>query len=194
MSYSNREEAENATTGQGGRMSTLLAQLARGPEEDLGGGWELWLQPGATIGRFELVRELGRGGFGIVWEARDRELRRGVAFKAVRAGDRASLREEALAHEAEAVAQLAHPNLVTIYDVGRCEHGPYLVLELLRGRPLSERLEQGRLPVRDALHLATEIAKGLAHAHAAGVVHRDLKPANVLLCEDGQVKVLDFGL
>ena len=175
-------------------MSTLLAELARGPQEDLGGNWEAWLHSGAMIGRFELVRELGRGGFGIVWEARDRELRRGVAFKAVRAGDRASLREEALAHEAEAVAQLAHPNLVTIYDVGRCEHGPYLVLELLRGRPLSEQLEQGRLPVRDALHLATEIAKGLAHAHAAGVVHRDLKPANVLICEDGQVKVLDFGL
>ena len=175
-------------------MSTLLAELARGPQEDLGGNWEAWLHSGAMIGRFELVRELGRGGFGIVWEARDRELRRGVAFKAVRAGDRGSLREEALAHEAEAVAQLAHPNLVTIYDVGRCEHGPYLVLELLRGRPLSERLEQGRLPVRDALHLATEIAKGLAHAHAAGVVHRDLKPANVLICEDGQVKVLDFGL
>ena len=69
-------------------MSTLLAELARGPQEDLGGNWEAWLQPGAMIGRFELVRELGRGGFGIVWEARDRELRRGVAFKAVRAGDR----------------------------------------------------------------------------------------------------------
>jgi len=65
-------------------MSTLLAELARGPQEDLGGNWEAWLHSGATIGRFELVRELGRGGFGIVWEARDRELRRGVAFKAVR--------------------------------------------------------------------------------------------------------------
>ena len=175
-------------------MSTLLAQLARGPLEDLGGDWEPWLYAGATIGRFELVREIGRGGFGIVWEARDRELRRGVAFKAVRAGDRASLREEALSREAQAVAQLAHPNLVTLYDVGRCEHGPYLVLELLRGQPLSERLEGGKLAVREALHLATEIAKGVAHAHEAGVVHRDLKPDNVLVCDDGRVKVLDFGL
>jgi serine/threonine protein kinase len=175
-------------------MSTLLAQLARGPPEDLGEDWEPWLYAGATIGRFELVREIGRGGFGIVWEARDRELRRGVAFKAVRAGDQASLREEALTREAEAVAQLAHPNLVTLYDVGRCEHGPYLVLELLRGQPLSVRLEQGTLPVREALQLASEVAKGLAHAHAAGVVHRDLKPANVLVCDDGRVKVLDFGL
>jgi serine/threonine protein kinase/Tfp pilus assembly protein PilF len=175
-------------------MSTLLAELARGPQEDLGGDWEFRLQAGATIGRFELVREIGRGGFGIVWEARDRELRRNVAFKAVRAGDRASLRAEALAREAEAVAQLAHPNLVTLYDIGRCEHGPYLVFELLRGQPLSERLERGKLSVREALHLASEVAKGLAHAHAAGVVHRDLKPANVVLCDDSRVKILDFGL
>ena len=175
-------------------MSTLLAQLARGGREDLGADWEPWLYAGATIGRFELVREIGRGGFGIVWEARDRELRRGVAFKAVRAGDQAALREEALAREAEAVAQLAHPNLVTLYDVGRCEHGPYLVLELLRGQPLSERLEGGKLAVREALQVATEVAKGLAHAHASGVVHRDLKPANVLICDDGRVKILDFGL
>jgi TolB-like protein/Tfp pilus assembly protein PilF len=117
-----------------------------------------------------------------------------VAFKAVRAGDQSSLRAEVLTREAEAVAQLAHPNLVTLYDVGRCEHGPYLVLELLRGQPLSERLEQGKMPVRETLHLATEVAKGLAHAHATGVVHRDLKPANVLVCDDGRVKVLDFGL
>jgi eukaryotic-like serine/threonine-protein kinase len=188
-----REGVEPATAGQSAHISTLLAELVRVPDAELGEGWEQWLFVGATIGRFQLVRELGRGGFGIVWEARDRELRRAVAFKAVRAGDRAALREEALAREAEAVAQLAHPNLVTLYDVGRCEHGPYLVLELLRGQPLSERLEQS-LPLREILRIAVEIAKGLAHAHAAGVVHRDLKPANVIVCEDGQVKVLDFGL
>ena len=200
--YTHRERAENPSADLGmripmdnmhQRMSTLLADLARAPSNDLGDDWEAWLHPGATVGRFELLREIGRGGFGIVWEARDRELRRGVAFKAVRAGDRASLREEALVREAEAVAQLTHPNLVTLYDVGRCEHGPYLVLELLRGQPLSKQLEKGKLTAREALHLAIEVAKGLAHAHAAGVVHRDLKPANVLVCKDGQVKVLDFG-
>ncbi len=189
-----REGVERPTSERWAHISTLLAELVRQPEAELGEGWEQWLFPGATIGRFELVRELGRGGFGIVWEAKDRELRRAVAFKAVRAGDRATLREEALAREAEAVAQLAHPNLVTLYDVGRCEHGPYLVLELLRGHALSERLEHGALPVPDTVHLALEIAKGLAHAHAAGVVHRDLKPANIIVCEDGRVKVLDFGL
>jgi len=194
MKESSREGAENASAEHGGRMSTLLAELAREPQAHLGETWERWLYAGATIGRFEMLREIGRGGFGIVWEARDLKLRRSVAFKAVRAGERAALREEALAFEAEAVAHLAHPNLVTLFDVGRCEHGPYLVLELLQGQPLSARLEQGTLPVREALHIAVEVAKGLAHAHAAGVVHRDLKPANVVVCDDGRVKVLDFGL
>jgi serine/threonine protein kinase/tetratricopeptide (TPR) repeat protein len=146
------------------------------------------------VGRFTLVRELGQGGFGVVWEARDRELGRSVAFKAVRAGGKAGLREERLLREAEAAARLSHPNIVTLHDVGRCEWGPYLVLELLRGQTLADRLAQGQIPLREALRIAVEVARGVAHAHGQGVVHRDLKPANVFLCEDGQVKVLDFGL
>src|SRR5262249_57582660 len=144
-------------------MSTLLAQLARGPQEEVGGGWEGGVYAGATIGRFELVREIGRGGFGIVWEARDRELRRGVAFKAVRAGDQASLREEALAREAEAVAQLAHPNLVTLYGVGRGGHGPHPVLALLPGKPPSAPLAGGKLPVRERGHPGNESTTSPGH-------------------------------
>jgi serine/threonine protein kinase/Tfp pilus assembly protein PilF len=146
------------------------------------------------VGRFEIVRELGRGGFGVVYEARDRELGRSVAFKAVAAGPNAALREERLLREAEAAARLSHPNLVTLYDVGRAEQGPFLVLELLRGQTLARRLELGALSVREALRVGLQAAKGLAHAHAAGVVHRDLTPSNVFLCHDGQVKVLDLGL
>src|SRR5206468_1865184 len=129
-----------------------------------------------------------------VYEAHDRESGRAVAFKAVKAGGKPDLREERLLREAEAAARLSHPNIVTLLDVGRCEQGPYLVLELLRGMPLATRLKQGALPVREALHMGVEVAKGVAHAHAQGVVHRDLTPGNVFLCDDGQVKVLDFGM
>jgi hypothetical protein len=111
-----------ASTVASGALSALLHDLVRGA--DPGSSWDRALRPGAVIGRFELVRELGRGGFGIVYEARDRELGRAVALKAVRAGERLDLREERLLREAEAAARLSHPNLVTLFDVGRCEHGP----------------------------------------------------------------------
>jgi eukaryotic-like serine/threonine-protein kinase len=177
-----------------GRFTALLQQIASVPEDEPGAAWSEWLSPGAVVGRFEMIREIGRGGFGVVWEARDQKLGRYVAFKAVRAGAKAQLREERLLREAEAAARLSHPNIVTLHDVGRAEQGPYLVLELLVGETLAERLQRGRLPVREAVRVAVEIAKGVAHAHAHGVVHRDLKPANVVLCQDGQVKVLDFGM
>ena len=188
------KEGQGSAMARPGGVSALLAELAQAPEAALGGAWDRWLRPGAVIGRFELLREIGRGGFGVVWEARDRELGRAVAFKAVRAGDRPALREERLLREAEAAARLSHPNIVTLYDVGRCEHGPYLVLELLLGQTLAERLGQGPVSPREALRTGVDVAKAIAHAHSQGVVHRDLKPANILLCEDGQVKVLDFGL
>ena len=133
-----------------GTMTALLRQIAEAPERE-GEGWERALRPGAVVGRFEMVAEIGRGGFGVVWEARDRELGRSVAFKAVRAGGRAALREERLLREAEAAARLSHPNIVTLFDVGRREEGPYLVLELLRGRTLSQELERGAIPATEAL-------------------------------------------
>jgi serine/threonine-protein kinase len=179
---------------QPGTLTALLQEIVHAPEEEKGGAWDAALRPGAAIGRFELVREIGRGGFGVVWEARDKDLGRRVAFKAVRAGGRTAVREERLLREAESAARLCHPNLVTLFDLGRSEHGPYLVLELLEGRTLEERLAHGALSVREALRVGLEVAKGVAHAHAQGVVHRDLKPGNVFLCDDGQVKVLDFGL
>ncbi len=177
-----------------GTLSALLQEIAGGPDAQLGEAWGTELHTGMVVGRFELVRELGRGGFGVVWEARDRELGRSVALKAVWAGARAGLREERLLREAEAAARLSHPNIVTLFDVGRAEQGPYLVLELLRGETLAERLDRGPLPVPEAVRVGLEVAKALAHAHAGGVVHRDLKPGNVFLCQDGRVKVLDFGL
>jgi tetratricopeptide (TPR) repeat protein len=189
------ERPDGASTGlRPGALSALLADLARAPEDSLAGAWSEALSPGTVVGRFELVREIGRGGFGVVYEARDLELRRMVAFKAVRAGGRAALRQERLLREAEAAARLAHPNLVTLFDVGHCDRGPYLVLELLQGTTLADRLEEGPIPPGEAVRIAVHVARGVAHAHGHGVVHRDLKPANVFLCGDGQVKVLDFGL
>ncbi|HEU4383925.1 MAG TPA: protein kinase [Anaeromyxobacteraceae bacterium] len=186
-------EIDATGTIQPGRLTALLQEIAQAPEAAKGSAWDLALWPGAVVGRFELLREIGRGAFGVVWEARDRELGRSVAFKAVRAGVHVVGGDELLA-EAEAAAKLAHPNIVHLYDYGRCEHGPYLILELLRGETLDERLRRGPLTLREALRVAVEVSRGLAHAHGQGVVHRDLKPGNVYLCDDGQVKVLDFGL
>src|SRR6266851_1930660 len=174
-----------------GTLSALLAELARAPEERSEDPEPI---PGTVIGRFELVRELGRGGFGVVWEARDRELDRSVALKLLRPGRKAELRGETLRREAEAVARLSHDNIVALHDVGKSERGPYLVLELLHGRTLAERLAEGPVALREALRIAVEVAKGMAYAHAEGVVHRDLTPGNVFLCDDGRVKLLDFGL
>jgi tetratricopeptide (TPR) repeat protein len=179
-----------------GQISALLKWLARPPEQDPDG----WIGPavGSSVGRFDLLREIGRGGFGVVYEARDRELPRFVALKVIRPGPRplAEARSEWLLREAEATAQLSHPNIVTLHDLGASERGPYLVLEMLHGETLQERMARGALPEAEAVDVAVEVAKALAHAHALPqpVLHRDLKPSNVFLTEDRAVKVLDFGL
>ncbi len=178
-----------------GRVTALLREVARTPEVDTVEAWAASLHPGLVVGRFELVRELGRGGFAVVYEARDRRLGRLVAFKAVRPGAVATgPGDEVLLHEAEAAAQLNHPHIVQLYDAGSWEGGSYLIYELLRGESLAERLERGPLPAPEVVQVSIEVARGLAHAHAAGVVHRDLKPSNVFLTEGGVGKVLDFGL
>ena len=190
--------AEGAEGGSGsptgvkpGALSALLQEIAATPEQREAD--PLPLVPGTVIGRFEIIRELGRGGFGVVYEARDRDLGRQVALKIVRPG-RSTVEESNVPREAEAISRLAHPNLVTLFDVGHSDSGPYLVFELLRGKTLQERIDDGPLPVQEAVHIAVEVARGLAHAHAEGVVHRDLKPSNVFVTNRGQVKVLDFGM
>ena len=191
MNHEERAAAETAPALRPDALSELLQELAQAPlpEEP----WCRPLAPGETIGRFELVRELGRGGFGVVYEARDSALGRSVAFKAVRPG-RPRPGGEQLLREADAIARLSHPNLVTLYDVGRCGQGPYLVLELLRGATLAQRLAYGPLGVAETLRIGIEVARALEYAHGQGVIHRDLKPSNVFLCEHGAVKVLDFGM
>ncbi|HTT72494.1 MAG TPA: FHA domain-containing serine/threonine-protein kinase [Anaeromyxobacteraceae bacterium] len=179
-----------------GGITAMMKRLAAAPTDDFELAWRRVLVPGAVIGRFELIREVGRGSFGIVFEARDQKLGRLVAFKAVKPGRESQVmfRQELLQREAEAAAQLNHPNIVSLHDAGTCESGPYLIMELLHGESLRDRMHRSRLALTDALEVAIEMAWALDHAHAAGVVHRDLKPANVFLCKDGHVKVLDFGI
>jgi eukaryotic-like serine/threonine-protein kinase len=164
---SGRDEAVGAVRPEA--LSTLLKELFANGDDAGERAWGRALRPGAVVDRFELVREIGRGGFGIVYEARDLELGRSVAFKALRPGGLPDARDERLLREAEAAARLAHPNIITIHDVGRTESGPYLILELLQGQTLARRLQLGPLPTREALRIAVAIAEGLAHAHTHGV-------------------------
>ncbi|MEO1271708.1 MAG: serine/threonine-protein kinase, partial [Myxococcota bacterium] len=147
---------------------------------------------------FEIIRPIGRGGMGQVYLARDLKLGRHVAVK-VMLLERQTQHADLLAlfeREAVATAQLNHPNAITIFHHGTWEGMPYVVLEFLDGEPLNEHLKGagGPLPVQQALDLILQVLRGLAHAHAAGVIHRDLKPGNIFVLRDGLVKVLDFGL
>jgi eukaryotic-like serine/threonine-protein kinase len=142
-------------------------------------------------GRYRLHELLGRGGMSEVWHAEDLELGRDVAIKLL-APDADRARFE---REARAVASLAHPNVMQLYDYGESEGRPYMVLEYVPGGTLENRLRDGRpLPDEETYEIAVGIASGLAHAHARGVVHRDLKPANVLFDEEGRPKIADFGI
>src|SRR5438270_11680962 len=142
-------------------------------------------------GRYRLDELLGRTGMSEVWAAHDAELRRRVAIKLL-APDADRARFE---REARAAATLSHPNLTQIYDYGETGGRPYMVLEYLAGGTLEDRLAGGKpLPDADTERIAQEIAAGLAHAHARGVVHRDLKPGNVLFDSEGRAKIADFGI
>ena len=154
------------------------------------------VQPGSTLGPYQIVSLLGEGGMGSVYRAKDTRLGRDVAIKVV-TNVAFSDRERLLRFEQEARAtgMLNHPNLLTVYDVGRDEDGnPFLVTELLEGETLRSRLERGPLSPRKAVDAALQMAQGLAAAHEKGVVHRDLKPDNVFLTRDGRLKILDFGI
>lgn len=178
-----------------GDLSQLLEDLARVPRLPVPERHFEGLAAGQVVGRFVIEREIGRGGFGVVYAARDPELGRAVALKLLRPGiGLARSDADWLRREAEAVARLNAPNIVTLHDSGRSEHGVYLVFELLDGEGLDARLARGKLEPAEAARITRAVASALEHAHAAGVLHRDLKPANVFLCSSNVVKVLDFGV
>jgi serine/threonine protein kinase len=152
-------------------------------------------QPLPDIEGYEVLEELGRGGMGVVYKARQVSLNRVVALKLIHAGA-AAIPEELtrFRREAEATARLSHPNIVGVYEVGEHRGCPYLALELVEGGSLAEKLVQSPLPALRAAQLVQTLALAVQHAHERGVLHRDLKPANVLLAPDGAPKIADFGL
>jgi hypothetical protein len=148
-----------------------------------------------SVGDYELLGELGRGGMGVVYQARQRKLDRLVALKMILAGAHAGLEELArLRSEAAALARLQHPNVVQIHEVGEHDGCPFLALEYVTGGSLEQKLDGTPLPARAAAELVQTLAGAVHAAHQRGVVHRDLKPANVLLTAEGAPKVTDFGL
>ena len=153
------------------------------------------VRAGQMVGPYRIIKEIGRGGMGIVYEAEDTRLRRSVALKALPSEySRDPMRRERLTREARAAAALTHPAIATIYALDELDGDLYLVSELVRGQTLRDELSRGALPPDRLLHTLVELASGLAAAHAAGIVHRDFKPENIIRCADGRVKILDFGL
>jgi eukaryotic-like serine/threonine-protein kinase len=150
---------------------------------------------GTQLGSHQITALLGKGGMGEVYRARDLKLKRDVAIKILpeelsRDADRVSRFQR----EAEMLASLNHPNIAGIFDLAEAGGTRFLILELVEGQTLADRISRGPVPVEEALTIAKQICDALEAAHEKGIVHRDLKPANIKLAPDGKVKVLDFGL
>jgi predicted ATPase/serine/threonine protein kinase len=152
------------------------------------------LAPGAKLGPYAILSPLGVGGMGEVYRARDIRLGRIVALKVLpeRLSQNVELRQR-LEHEARTVSKLSHPNICTLYDIGRDEGIDFLVLEFVEGPTLRKLIADGIPPMRNVISIAVQIAEGLAKAHEMGVIHRDLKPENIIVSDEA-VKILDFGL
>src|SRR6185436_9823640 len=153
------------------------------------------ITPGTRIGPYEVTSQLGEGAMGVVLRARDTKLLRDVALKVLPEDfaddpDRLSRFQR----EAQLLASLNHPNIAQIYGLEQIGNSGCIVMELVEGETLGEKLKGGPLPLDEALEIARQIADALAVAHEKGIVHRDLKPANIKLTPNGTVKVLDFGL
>ncbi len=153
----------------------------------------------SQLGRYEMVSELGQGAMGVVYKARDPLIDRVVAIKTINLGLALDEKEEyegRFYQEARAAGRLNHPNIVTIYDVGKSGNIAYIAMEFLQGSELRDLLreERNNMPVAQIVDIVAQVAEGLAYAHQHGIVHRDIKPSNIMLIRDGRIKITDFGI
>ncbi len=152
----------------------------------------------SNLGRYEVLGELGQGAMGVVYKARDPLIDRVVAIKTINlslAMDEKDEYEGRFYQEARAAGRLNHPNIVTIYDVGKSGDVAYIAMELLEGRELRDIMNEGTLlPIDQVLNIAAQVAQGLAYAHEHEIIHRDVKPSNIMVIRDGHVKITDFGI
>lgn len=152
----------------------------------------------SQLGRYEVLGELGQGAMGVVYQAKDPLIDRVVAIKTINLGlaqDEKDEYEGRFYQEAKAAGRLSHPNIVTIYDVGKSGDVAYIAMEFLQGRELRDIMnDSGLLPVDQVLDIVAQVALGLAYAHEHGIVHRDIKPSNIMVVRDGHVKITDFGI
>jgi len=150
------------------------------------------------LGRYEIISELGHGAMGIVYKAKDPLIDRVLAIKTISlnlAMDERDEYEARFYQEAKAAGRLSHPNIVTVYDVGKSGDVAYIAMEFLEGRELRDVIKEGqRLPISQAIDYVMQVALGLAYAHEHGIVHRDVKPSNIMVIRDGHLKITDFGI
>jgi serine/threonine protein kinase/lipoprotein NlpI len=150
---------------------------------------------GKTISHYKILEKIGEGGMGVVYKAEDTKLRRTVALKFLpQELMRDSEAKERFVQEAQAAAQLDHPNICTVHEIDETGGKYFIVMAYLRGQRLKEKIKAGQLAITDALNIGVQVAEGLQRAHERGIVHRDIKPANIMLMEEGQAKIMDFGL
>lgn len=152
------------------------------------------LPPARSIGHFQLIERLGRGGFGTVWKARDTTLDRVVAIKTPRKDELTRNEAENFFREARAAAQLQHPNIVSVHEVGRDQDVIYIVSDFIEGLPLSKWIQKHPPSLNRSVTICRQVADALHHAHQCGVIHRDVKPSNIMMDSRGEPHIMDFGL